>query len=92
MPYTLHTQAAGEQELTSERNIITLKDSIRSTVHSVLYRKMPLLMSNSISGQAKSMQNDFPYNIGILNTMSARNIIEGRQHLDYNTMSLNMGA
>ena len=43
-PSTFYTQAAGENEPTSEQNIRTLEDRTRSMVHSVPYMKMPLLM------------------------------------------------
>ena len=61
-------------------------------MHLVPYRKMPLLMIYSIVGQAQSMINDLTSKTGISTTMSARNIIEERPNLDYNTMSLNLGA
>ena len=38
------------------------------------------------------MLDVFPYNKGISTTMSAINIIKTRPNLDYDTMSLNMGA
>ena len=44
VPSTLHTQAAGEHEPT-----LNLKDRTDSTVHSVPYRKMPLMMIDSIA-------------------------------------------
>ena len=37
------------------------------------------------------MMNAFPSKTEILTTMSARNIIEGRPNLYYNTMSLKLG-
>ena len=92
MPSKIHTQAAGENKPTSERNVRMLKDRIRSTVHLVPYRKMPMLMIDPILGQAKSMLNALTSKTGILTTMSARNIIKGRPNLYYNTMYLNMGA
>ena len=92
MPSTLHTQAAGENEPMPDQNITMLKDRTRSMVHLVPYRKMSLLMIDSIVGQAQSMLNVFPSNTGIYFTMSARNIIEGRPNLDYSTMSLMLGA
>ena len=52
VPSTLHTQAAGEHEPTLDQHIRTLKNRTSSTVHSVPYRKMPLLMIESIVGQA----------------------------------------
>ena len=88
----MHTQAAGEHEPTSEQNIMTLKDRTRSTVHLVPYRKMPLFMIDSIVRQEKSMLNALTSNTVILTTMSARNIIKGMPNLDYNTMSLKLGA
>ena len=39
LPYMPHTQAVGDHEPTSERNIRTLKYKTRSTVHLVPYRK-----------------------------------------------------
>ena len=92
MPSTLHTYAAGGHEPTPERNTMKIKDRNRSTVHSVPYRKMPLLNIDSIVGQEKSMLDTFPYNTGISTTISARKIIKGRPNLYYNTMYLNMGA
>ena len=50
------------------------------------------MMIDSIEEQAQSMLNDLPSKIGISTTMSSRNIIEERPDLDYNTMSLNLGA
>ena len=44
VPSTLHTQAAGEHEPT-----LNIKDRTDSTVHSVPYRKMPLMMIDSIA-------------------------------------------
>ena len=89
---TLHTQVAGNHEPTLERNIRTLKDGIESKVHLVLYRKMPLLMIEFLIGQVQSMMNYFHSKTGILTTTSVRNIIEGSPNLDYNTMSLKLGA
>ena len=82
MPFTLNTQATGEHKPTSEQNIRMLKDSTRSTVHLVPYRKMPPVMIDYIVGQAQSMLNAFPSETRILTTMSARNIFEGNQNLD----------
>ena len=48
VPYTLHTQAAGEHEPTSERKIRTRKDRTWSTLHSVPYWKMPLMTIDSL--------------------------------------------
>ena len=48
VPSTRHTQAAGEHKPIPEKNIRTLKDRTRSTIHSLTYRKMPLLMIDSI--------------------------------------------
>ena len=92
MPCTLHTQAAGEHKPTSEQNIRTLKDRTRSTVHSLPYRKIPMMIIDSILGQAQCIINDFPSKTIISTTMSERDIIEGRPNLDYNTISLNLGA
>ena len=92
VPSTLHKQSAGENEPTSKWNIRILKDRTRSTVHSVPYRNMSLFNIDSIVGQAQSMLNAFPSKTGILNFMSARNIIKGRPNLDYNTMSLKLGS
>ena len=69
-----------------------IKDRTRSTVHPVPYRKIPLLMIDSIVGQTKSRPNTLPYNTVISTTMSVRNIVKGRPNLYYNTMYLNMGA
>ena len=69
MPSTIYTQALGEHKPISERNTRTLKYRIRSTVHSVPYRKMALLMIYYIVGQEKSMLNDFPSKTGISTTM-----------------------
>ena len=46
----------------------------------------------SIVGQAQSMLNVFSSSTGIWATISARNIIEGRKFLDYNTMYIKVGA
>ena len=91
VPSTLHTQVAGEHEPTSEQNIRTLKDRTRSTMHSVPYRKMTLLMIDYIVGQAQYMLNVLTYKKLISTTISERNIIQGRSNLDYNTMSHNLG-
>ena len=48
MPYTLHTQVDGEHKPTSERNITTLKDRNRSTVHSLPYRKISMMIIVSV--------------------------------------------
>ena len=69
-----------------------LKDRIRSMVHSVPYRKMPLLITDYKVGQAQSMLNFFSSKTGISTTMSVRNIIKGRKILDYNPMDLKLGA
>ena len=90
IPYTLHTQTSGEHEPMAERNIMTLKDRDRSTVKPVPYRKMPLLMIDLISKQAQSTLNDFPSKKWISTTLSARNIVEGRPNLDYNTMYIKL--
>ena len=92
MPSILNTQAAREHGPTLERNIRTLKDRTRSMVHLVPYRKITLLVIYSIVRQAKSMMNAFPSKKVISTTMSSRSIIEGRQNLFYNTMSLKLGA
>ena len=92
MPSTQHTQAAGEHKPTSEQNIRTLKDRTRSMVHLVPYRKMPMLIIDSIGIQVQYLLNYLPSKTGILTTMSARNIIKGRPNLDYNTMSLKLGV
>ena len=92
LPYTLHTQAAGEKKPTLELNIRTLKDRTKSTVQLLPYRRMPLMMIDSIAEQAQSMLNDFSSKIGIYTTMSSRNSIEGRPNLYYNTMFLKLGA
>ena len=92
VPSTMHTQVAGDHEPTSEQNIRKLKDMTRSTVHSVPYRKIPLLMIDSIVGQEQYMLNDFPSKTGILSTMLARNIIEGRPNFEYNTIYLKLGT
>ena len=73
--YKLHTQAADEHKPTLEQKTRTLKDRTRSTVHSLPYRKMPLLMIDSIVGQAKSMLNALPSKIVISTTISEINII-----------------
>ena len=75
MSSTIHTQAAVEHEPKMEQNIRTLKDRIRSTVHSVPYRKMPLLIIDYIVLQAQSMLNSLLFKTVILTTMLARNII-----------------
>ena len=49
-------------------------------------------MIGAISEQAQSMLNDFPSNTGISTTLPERSIIEGIPNLDYNTMSLKLGA
>ena len=90
--YTIHKQASGENEPTLEWNIRILKDRIRSMVHSVPYRKMPLLITDYKVGQAQSMLNFFSSKTGISTTMSVRNIIKGRKILDYNPMDLKLGA
>ena len=61
-------------------------------MHLVPYRKMPLLMIESIVGQAQYMLNDPPSKTGISTNMSEINIIEGRPILYYNTMSLILGS
>ena len=53
---------------------------------------MPLLIIDSVVGQAQYVLDDFPSKTLILTTMPARNIIEGRPSLDYNTMSLKLVA
>ena len=58
--YTLHTHTSGEHESTSEQKIRKLKDRTSSTVHSLPYSKMPLLMIVSIDGQTQFMLNAFP--------------------------------
>ena len=64
----------------------------RSTVHWVPYSKIPLLMIDSIVGQAQYMLNYFPSKKGILTTVSVRNIIKRSSNSDYNTMSLKLSA
>ena len=75
-----------------ERNIRIIKYRTRSTVHSLPYRNMSLLMIDFIVGQEKSMLNALLSKTGIFITMSERNIIEGRKNLYYNTMSINLEA
>ena len=65
----LQTQAAGEHKPKLEWNIRTLKDRTRSTVHSGTYRKMTLMMIESIAEQVQSMLNGFPSKTGISNTL-----------------------
>ena len=50
------------------------------------------MMIDFIVGKSQSMINAFPSKTGIPTNMSARIIIEGRLNLDYNTMSLKLGA
>ena len=88
----LYTQAAGEHKSTEEQNIRTIKDRTISTVYSVPYRKMPLLMIELILEQEQSMLNAFTTKTGISTTLPEINIVEGRPSLDYNTMSLKIRA
>ena len=46
----------------------------------------------SISEQAQSIQNYFPFKTRISTALSARNFFEGRLKLEYNTISLKLGA
>ena len=75
IPSTIHSQVAGEHEPTAESNIRTLKDTTRSTVSSVTYRKMPLLIIGAIAEQLESTLNDFPSKTGISTILSSKNII-----------------
>ena len=61
-------------------------------MHSLPYRNMSLLMIDFIVGQEKSMLNALLSKTGIFITMSAKNVIQGRPNLDYNTISIKMGA
>ena len=65
VPYLLHTQASGEHEPTSERNIRIIKYSTRSTVPSVPNRKMSLMIIDSRSEQVQYMLNYFPSKNGL---------------------------
>ena len=75
---------------TLKRNIMTLKDRTRSTVHSVPYIKMPLLVIEALAKQAQSMLHAFPTKTGISTTLSARNAIKERPNLNYNIMSIQL--
>ena len=66
---TLHKHSAVDHEPSSDQNIITLKGKIRSTVHSIPYRKMPLLMIESIVRQAQYLINAFTSKTGTSTTM-----------------------
>ena len=58
-----------------EKSVRTIKDITISTVHSVPYGKMPLLIIDTISEQAQSMLNDLPSKTGFYTTLPEINII-----------------
>jgi len=53
---------------------------------------MPTIMIDAIAKRTVTTLNAFPTKTGISTTMSARNIIEGKPNLDYNTLKLKLGA
>ena len=75
-----------------ERKVCTIKDRCRSIVHSTPYRRMPTLLVDAVVDRGTLGINGFPLKTGISMTMSAQNLLEGKPNLDYNTLSLSIGA
>lgn len=84
---TVHDNHVGEVE----RSIQTIKERVRSNVHSMPFKRLPKMMIDQLGQWAVTVLNQFPALDGISDTNSLLTIVTGRAIPDYHTMKIEFG-
>ena len=87
LPCNLNTTAANEHVGEVERSVRTVKESVRSTCHSIPFKRIPKLMITSMVRLAVTNLNILPAENGISKHLSPHTIITGKPGPDYNMIS-----
>jgi hypothetical protein len=75
-----------------ERSIRTLKEGCRAAIHGMAFKCLPKEMLRGLIRKVVLLQNAFPSDHGVSNTLSPRNLIENLPYLDYNSIKIPFGS
>ena len=75
-----------------ERSIFTLKEGCRAVIHSLPYSKFPKEMICGLIRKVMLIQNAFPGDHGVSDTLSPCNIIDNLPNLDYHSIKIPFGT
>ena len=76
----------------AERAIRTTKETIRSAIHGMPYKRIPLVMIKELVTFAAHSNNMLPSSDGISDTLSPATIVTGSPKDDYRSMKLEIGS
>ena len=91
-PILFHIYAAEEHCAIAERSIRTIKESCRSTCHSLPFKKFTKLMVYSLVETAIYWLNSFPTKNSASDSLSSASIVLGRNSPDQNNKYLPFGS
>ena len=86
LPIDMHIVPADSHVGEIERSIRTLKERVRSTVHGLLFKRLPKLMVKELTKHAVQCLNRFPWKNRISQEMSPNSIVTGKPTPDFNNM------
>jgi acetolactate synthase regulatory subunit len=75
-----------------ERSIRTIKERLRSCVHGLPFKRLPILLLTHMVSDVVRCLNMFPWTNGISTTLSPVSIVTGAAPPDFNTMRIEFGS
>ena len=88
----LNTAAADDHVREVKQSVQTIKEAVRTAMHSMYYKRIPkILLIKAIQHAARTI-NMFPANDGLLDTMSLLTLIMGKPIPDYDILRIAFGA
>jgi hypothetical protein len=92
LPGRLVTPDPGGHVPEVERSIRTLKEGCRAAIHGMPYSYFPKEMLRGLLRKVVLLQNAFPSDHGVSDTLSPRNIIDNLPHLNFNDIKIPFGT
>ena len=91
-PTELNVMAMDEHVGEVERSVRTIKERVRSDVHSMPFKRLPKMMIIELVNKALKGLNQFPALDGVSETLSPLTIMMGVPSPDYNNMRIMFGS
>jgi len=88
LPITLNITPRDAHVGEVERSIRTIKERVRSDIHSMPFKRLPKLMIVELIRRAVMLLNAFPAPDGVSKTLSPRSIMTGKANIDYNSCKI----